>query len=157
MAQTFAAPRDPRGDRRERTVSNPQSHPGDVTRRALFKSVWSLSETCHAQVWTRGINFWTDKRCQRAMRKTTELWLLREPRRKGCHRPGGTEPSSEAGQLSAAVPAHMQNKEPHMDSTAALVLTVLRNWISSSPSPPSAMAAQEPVQQPPLAPLHSRY
>lgn len=91
------------------------------------------------------------------MRKSTELCLLREPRRKGCHRPEGTDHSSEAGQLSAAIPAHMQNKEPHMDSTAALVLTVLRNWISSSPSPPSAMAAQEPVQQPPLAPLHSRY
>lgn len=68
---------------------------------------------------------------------------------------------SEAGQVSlgptVAIRAHMQDKEPHMYSTDAAVLTVLRNWISSSPSPPSAMAAKEPVQQLPLAPLHSRY
>lgn len=81
----------------------------------------------------------------------------RPPPGKGDHGLEGTDHVSEAGQVSVAIPAHMQNKEPHMEPTAALLLTVLRNWISSSPSPPSAMAAQEPVQLPPLAPLHSRY
>lgn len=152
----------PMGDRREPTTSNPQSHPRDVTRRALLSLRLAVVRNVSGSSLTRRVNFWRDcggdKSCQRAMRKTMERYRrLRDPRRKGYRRLEGTDHISEAGQVSVAIPAHMQNKEPRMYSAAAAVLTVLRNWISSSPSPPSAMAAQEPVQQPPLAPLHSRY
>lgn len=66
------------------------------------------------------------------MRKTMERYRrLRDPRRKGYHRLEDTDHISEAGQVSlgptVAIRAHMQNKEPHMDSTVAVVLTVLRN------------------------------
>lgn len=62
------------------------------------------------------------------MRKTMERCRrLRDPRRKGDHGLEGTDHISEAGQVSVAIPAHMQNEEPRMYSTAALVLTVLRN------------------------------
>ena len=39
-----------------------------------------------------------------------------------------------------------QKCSTHTDPTEASLLTVLRNWISSSPSPPSAMAVEEPAQ-----------
>lgn len=67
------------------------------------------------------------------MRKTMERYRrLRDPRRKGYHRLEQTDHISEAGQVSleptlTAIRAHMQNKELHMYSTVAAVLTVRRN------------------------------
>ena len=112
-----------------------------------------------------------DNSCQRAMRKTMELCHRLRDLRGGA---GWSEATAENTQhlwgrtSDRRNPTHTQThkvprkkkrrrrkrkkKKPelHVFSTvtgaAESVLTVLRNWISSSPSPPSAMAAKEPVQ-----------
>lgn len=99
------------GNRRERTISNPQSPPSDVPRRAPFSSPFG---GCQKRVTLKfdATHQLLDGQ-KLSMRKTTERRRrrrLREPRRKGCHRREGTDHISEAGQLSVAIPAHMQKK-----------------------------------------------
>lgn len=122
-----------------------------------------------------------DNSCQWAMRKTMEHHRLL----RSCKKARGYQrlednnnnkkkkkhlwgrPSDRQSTVMIIHTSYHEKKELHIFppvtraalwvQAAANLLTVLRNWISSSPSPPSAMAAKEPVQKPPLAPLPCRY